>query len=600
MKKFANKNNETPKRKVISREVITFPVLPNEDNWVTISYNGHGIIEDGDVFYCNKCGTYYKTNNSFDSLPWDDCETERKRIVNYYYRAFFPHKAIISKREDGSVCYNMVIKEVKPVVMKNKNGEPFIKINYRYACTAIVTSANGNTYVIQPRWANKTHRRVLMARSMSTNIFNITKYTINSISVGNDIFDTLLIKMFYYLEKQGYVQNVENLPYNNRFRNLKSEELRAEIKHYFTAHFSRFTQKYIDKIFRSIKPDNDDMTVMFNLKTRYRLPKSKAFNRFFFKAPIKTTLCYLLFKRFGFKDINNFYTLLTHFNADDSLLVNLLCFGKENRKFEPLIRQLIRENEVSLVRASANNSRFCSAQYIPDIYRYCSTLSSYGVTIDELKGFFYGSLDHIHDSLGDKTHEMEEIRRTLLNARNYEDSLRIALARSHSLPAEQKQKILTQIALQNDRPIPYKKNEGFMETTHNGIDFVLPRQLKELKQAGKALHNCVGDHYLETTYFRKSTIVFMKEDTKFVGCIEVIAKNGTYITRQAFGNCNKILKGKYKDAFDEWLKKHYIKEGDNFPRYAETFFADVSNFEEEVLAELKNIEGKSLTLSMAS
>ena len=68
--------------------------------------------------------------------------------------------------------------------------------------------------------------------------------------------------------------------------------------------------------------------------------------------------------------------------------------------------------------------------------------------------------------------------------------------------------------------IPYLPYERDFECAINGYFFELPTYTDDFQQIGLAMHNCVAS-YLEDVCHKKCTILTIKKDGQYVGCVEI-------------------------------------------------------------------------------
>lgn len=189
----------------------------------------------------------------------------------------------------------------------------------------------------------------------------------------------------------------------------------------------------------------------------------------------------------------------------------------------------------------------------------------------------------------DKTHE--NVRRLYQQVRRARKMQGIAPTVFRALNSKDKRAIASaycELAKDADIAIKYDDDTKAYEQEVGGISFVLPKRTEELEEAGYDLRNCVGT-YRVNALTHQDTIVFMKQDSKLVGCIEVMPDKSV---RQAFGSCNTQLDGDKLKAFDKWCKKlglekkdHYGAVGHGEIRYTETMKRVLENFQQEHQAE---------------
>ncbi len=556
---------------------------------------------DMTVIYCMHCGTYGEKPDF--SLSCANCGA--KIEASHERRAFTLYKATYQERADGSRVINIILRELRPIVFfRGRQKDAFIKT--RYASTSVVISANGQTYCVTPVWLD-SHKKVNVYSADTMSIRNITFASpYAGFYSSNRVISALTAKAVDYFIEKGYLTKF--FAFNNRFRNLQDENVRRYMLSLVCGNaveyngeeypvpvrnlnFSYFI-RYQRKIVRLVRPDSTELDMITAFRDTFHLPKSKKFNRMLIKRPTFVTLSYLLFRRLGFKDINNFYRLC---RLDSEIQPILYLFSKcSHYTFGiKLIRKYIKERENAVTREL--EKEFESFGFyqtmLYDVLNYADEIINRHYPFEQVQALFHGSILDVHDALMRIYKNLKKTGQEILGSKTAEEALTLIQENGDVLTDDEKKEYLINYALSSRMPIPYTEKDKELVSTHDGIDFVLPTNLVDLVDAGMKLHNCVGDCYLDTTLFRISTIVLMKEREKLVGCIELTKmEDGTWLSRQAYASCNKLLCGVYETAYRHWCSAHQIGmvTKDSF-YYDYNRNIDVSDFIEVIRKEVNRI-----------
>lgn len=103
--------------------------------------------------------------------------------------------------------------------------------------------------------------------------------------------------------------------------------------------------------------------------------------------------------------------------------------------------------------------------------------------------------------------------------------------------------------------IPYLPYERDFECEINGYCFELPETTRDIHQLAKALQNCVMS-YTSDVCRKTSTIVSVRKENQFVGCIEVQKRS----VMQALGFKNQLFQGELLHVVNYWMHRmmlHY-------------------------------------------
>lgn len=246
----------------------------------------------------------------------------------------------------------------------------------------------------------------------------------------------------------------------------------------------------------------DTETVFQNAVKGLRVPSSKKFMKEYRADILKIQYAYRL-KKMGFKDINLIYALMqTELPVSYDELQEKVLFTKK------LIATNGEKNACRKILA------VISAQWwiFKDAARSYARIMNHDETLIPPK-VFCNNLKDIHDILS---------------------------------------KISVKIQYAN-KEITYNNTERQLEASINSISFVLAQDTNELIRIGSDMHICVGD-YRDSALNKSCTIISMKKDNQYVGCLE-LNKNSLI---QAKSFANKMLCNEEADALEEWVSQKRI------------------------------------------
>ncbi len=101
--------------------------------------------------------------------------------------------------------------------------------------------------------------------------------------------------------------------------------------------------------------------------------------------------------------------------------------------------------------------------------------------------------------------------------------------------------------------IKYTEEEKELESRLNGVQFCLPKETDDLLKYGRRFHNCVGS-YRMAVLEKRSVIVAMMKETKYIACIEVRQHH----VAQALGPCNRDLSFEEREIVSQWAKNNKL------------------------------------------
>lgn len=451
----------------------------------------------------------------------------------------------------------------------NPQSKQAIKPSYReYRESLIFNVKNGLTYIlpmvkkknnIYPKInvKNCTYRSYAEKEPAVTP--EILLIVLNQIAESNNIDVSFLLKKF---ENTYFSCNIEKCTLDEDAEDLlrKNEELLNKIKgnNKDQEKFKTRDLKMINKsVFFNPGKENDELIAIFqNLKYRnytsarrnmlrvYRkfgnaiagknrndlnailsllnLPNTKAYRKIAANSYI--ALCNVkIAQMLGFKDINVIKRLI-----DKNILKK--CFSSEFEKIKSFATVLIKEKgEVFAANCMFSNEKtnnsFRKTNYI---------YSNWEIFVDA--AMMYEKLI--------VTYSMDNVNKLLSgNIKEIHDKLMIEVNK-------QKYKNI---------PIEYSKREKKLEANMDGLSFELAKDTNALVDCGQQMHICVGS-YRDKVLNKCATIVFLKENEKYIGCIELVVKQKDKDLHlcQAKAFANNGLYGSYAKALIAWCENNHI------------------------------------------
>ena len=102
-------------------------------------------------------------------------------------------------------------------------------------------------------------------------------------------------------------------------------------------------------------------------------------------------------------------------------------------------------------------------------------------------------------------------------------------------------------------PIHYTDIEQGYEAEMEGYRFSLPKETDELREYGKAFHNCVAS-YRAAVLEKRTLILVMMRGEKYIACIEIQQRRIV----QALGSCNQRLPVEVHEVLKRWAENKKI------------------------------------------
>ena len=103
------------------------------------------------------------------------------------------------------------------------------------------------------------------------------------------------------------------------------------------------------------------------------------------------------------------------------------------------------------------------------------------------------------------------------------------------------------------KTIQYTEKESQYVGEIEGYSIILPKDTDEIKEYGRAFHNCVAS-YKSAVLEKRTLILAMKQGDKYIACLEV--KQSRLV--QALGPCNQSLSSEIENVLCKWAENKKI------------------------------------------
>ena len=430
--------------------------------------------------------------------------------VDNYVR---PYKARIFYNEDGSMSIGLIKKHRYACITKEGNGICRI----RYSVQRFIFHRNGQTYI-------------------KNSVYTDTKRPVHP---NMPRFFTATYKSDYLPYEIGKLFSedllINDIVLKNRFRKLDvmydaiTNLTNIGIEEDYSYGVRPNVCRRVRNLLASIKPEATDIEAYQMLLKHCGIKGGKKLKRLFAVSPYKA-----------------FVTAM-----DNEMYVNLLsCRAKYLRILADTIMEKYGEHSLLhfIINAIEKNPRM--AEDTADFMYNVSNI----IPMEEIKEMITNNLHETHDIF------ME--RNRLFNSHNVGNCGDI-ISNNEKLKTttdylEQKSLKLSNISFIQkvmNFDIDYNEKEMELEGEYNGVQFVLPKDTDSLIKVGDKMRNCVGTNYRILALNKECIIVVMKQNQKYVGCIELT--DG--VIKQAYAPCNNELHGEYLKAFNLWKKSHDIQ-----------------------------------------
>ncbi len=517
------------------------------------------------LLYCQKCGhihlveysknrhnryndgTYRSTSRTVerhciaDKFKCPNCGYTAE-VSSIPYSIDYPDQAIIFKMTDGSMAISLIEEHL---VLYITDGGQIIhrkrKLRHR-----IIFSSNGQTYVKDPVWI-KSGRPVIRGKRTAM-IKNFT-YCI-------DYVNSSMNYMLHELESKGLLPKYMNI--RNRFRNLSDRAIKELVTVMWYedkkgTYLCKLPRSFADFHKKIAKDINDEM--LWNLIIK-KLPaplSGKRFRQELYANPIRTYFATKLFTSIKMHDPNSLYKFIRNgFILMKNGLVPDERYPLDNN-IEFLTEYMKKFGEQAAADVLASKDKiaiFKDTQHMAYDLSYCFD--------EEYEPYMCRNVKKMHDAILNRKKYLESLgqeRKAIQVILQNDNSLR-ETTNKDTIRCIKEYALETYERIHNN-DIKYSKTERKLEDNINDINFYLPENTDHLIDAGERLHNCVGSCYRIPALHKDCIIVLMKQEDKFVGCIEI---NEGKI-RQAFGPCNKLMSGSILEAFETWKKKNGLNSG---------------------------------------
>lgn len=253
-------------------------------------------------------------------------------------------------------------------------------------------------------------------------------------------------------------------------------------------------------------------------------------------------VAYLLLRQLGFRDIN----VIRRFFYRDKLFGYRLLNLKYSTRYSKLTFAVDNNKALYLLWLE----RFCHwfLRYRKET-QLANCLQPLAVqdaweqeNIDILRMFAVANLNQIDNELHTDT------KRIILRegfTRNVHDLIMNDLR--DIMEAENRARLL------RAKTIQYTEKESQYVGEIEGYSIILPKDTDEIKEYGRAFHNCVAS-YKSAVLEKRTLILAMKQGDKYIACLEV--KQSRLV--QALGPCNQSLSSEIENVLCKWAENKKI------------------------------------------
>ncbi|MBR5163547.1 MAG: PcfJ domain-containing protein [Schwartzia sp.] len=253
-------------------------------------------------------------------------------------------------------------------------------------------------------------------------------------------------------------------------------------------------------------------------------------------------VAFVLLRQFGFRDIN---IIRRFFYREDLFGFRLLklAYNSESRRMEDASRQHSNPYLIWLERFCRWFLRHRTERHLAEYLRPLVAGEWNYSAVDILRMFMHANLDRNETALQPDT--LRRLLRERFTRRVHDAMVRELVT---ILPRDGRD--------WQDRinmTVHYTESEKNYVDNIAGYRFLLPQDTDELWGYGEAFHNCVAS-YRNDVIAKRSLILAMKRDNKYVACIEIQQRRVV----QAKGPCNHSLSAEVRDVLRKWADKKKI------------------------------------------
>ena len=267
---------------------------------------------------------------------------------------------------------------------------------------------------------------------------------------------------------------------------------------------------YPSNIRKYIPRDKKTGTLLWinDMVSKNNLPSTKAFRKLYF-SDIQNVLFTIYFKEMGFNNPDIILSLLKECNKRSRIYneySNKFSYMYNIRLFKKMIKRRGESVMAKELIALNGNILYDTIMMFENMWKTNKGLLD--------KSFYSLSIKKFHDKLSE---------------------------------------LQTQLRYEN-KEIKYSKKEKALNEDYNDIHFEIAKDTNTLILVSQEMGICVGG-YRNKALSKGCTIVTMKDNDKYVGCIEL---NKSFNLIQVKAKFNNPLDIKYKDIFEKWTNKHDI------------------------------------------
>lgn len=284
---------------------------------------------------------------------------------------------------------------------------------------------------------------------------------------------------------------------------------------------SEYTGKYFTREFLANFPKElmDRQKLIREMTAKLKIPNTPRFWKQYLNRLANMDEV-LMYKKCGFKNPESLYYLLTHpNNACRAFGLQYSMHPKEFKQIRQMLKRMVQaHDEYSVAKKMCCETDIWSTLY-DSVYMFSKIMEINSDALDDIN--WRQSLKEIHDDL---SHTLQRVRFKNVT-------------------------------------IPYSNDETALESVVQDIEFKLALDTDELNAIGDKMSICVGS-YRQRVLDKQDTIVYMKRNNQYVGCIELAQKTTQFELVQVKAKYNKLLNGDAMDIFDQWAEDKQIQTQD--------------------------------------
>lgn len=467
-------------------------------------------------FYCPNClkkipnadhKNYWYGDDIDKTIKCENCNKDYKgwKVTSSCYN-FINYSCVKYDEEKGllAICFSK---------SKSVGASNFILWeNYLIKC--VMNLKTHNSYLVKS--TRKNGKEVSIIKNINNSDFN---YRLMEEYTFSDCINSKHLKQMFNFFFQIYKNLTDSKLELKKYTifNLKQIVLDNRYGFLINADDKRGKNELIDKIGlypsnirKYIPRDKKTGTLLWinDMVSKNNLPSTKAFRKLYF-SDIQNVLFTIYFKEMGFNNPDIILSLLKECNKRSRIYneySNKFSYMYNIRLFKKMIKRRGESVMAKELIALNGNILYDTIMMFENMWKTNKGLLD--------KSFYSLSIKKFHDKLSE---------------------------------------LQTQLRYEN-KEIKYSKKEKALNEDYNDIHFEIAKDTNTLVLVGQEMGICVGG-YRNKALSKGCTIVTMKDNDEYVGCIEL---NKSFNLIQVKAKFNNPLDIKYKDIFEKWTNKHDI------------------------------------------